>query len=118
VAIAIDPGAVAERRIEGLAEGDADVLHRVMGAGLEVAGRAHDQPHAGVAAEQVQHVVEEADPGRGRHVAPVQVELEGDLGLARSPLDGCRSAHAHCLVLAAADSPCTPNPSARASAST
>ena len=38
-AVAADPGAVAERLVERLAEHDADVLDRVVGAGLEVARR-------------------------------------------------------------------------------
>ena len=37
VAVAADPGAVAERLVERLAEGDPDVLDRVVRAGLEVA---------------------------------------------------------------------------------
>ena len=40
VAVAEDPGAVAERLVERLAEHDADVLDRVVRAGLQVARRA------------------------------------------------------------------------------
>ena len=64
VAVAADPGAVAERLVERQPERDPDVLDRVVGAGLEVAGRLDHEADPGVATEQLEHVVEEADPGR------------------------------------------------------
>ena len=64
-AVAADPGAVAERLVERLPEHDADVLDRVVGAGLEVAVGLDLQAEPAVAGEQVEHVVEEADAGRG-----------------------------------------------------
>ena len=110
------PAAVGERLVERLAERDADVLDRVVGAGLEVAARLDPQPEAAVAAEQLEHVVEEPDPGRGRDLAAVERQLDRDLGLARLALDVRRSAHR--LVLACADSPWTGKPSASAIAAT
>ena len=47
VAVAADAGAVAERLVERLAERDADVLDRVVGAGLQVALRASTRGRAG-----------------------------------------------------------------------
>ena len=76
VAVAADPGAVAERLVERLAERDADVLDRVVGAGLEVAGRLDLEAEPAVAGEQLEHVVEEADAGRDARLAAVEVERE------------------------------------------
>ena len=39
------------------------------------------QAEPAVAGEQVEHVVEEADAGRGARLPPVEVERELDLGL-------------------------------------
>ena len=75
------PGAVAERLVDRLAEHDADVLGRVVGAGLQVALGLDLQAQAPVAGEQVEHVVEEADAGRDARLAAVQGQLQGDLGL-------------------------------------
>ena len=63
VPVAGDPGAVAERLVERLAEHDPGVLDRVVGAGLDVTGRAHVEIEAAVTSQQVEHVVEEADAG-------------------------------------------------------
>ena len=89
-AVAADPGAVAERLVERLAEHDADVLHRVVGAGLEVAARLDLQAEPAVAGEQVEHVVEEADAGLGARLSPVEVEREPDLRLGRAALSARR----------------------------
>ena len=115
-AVAADPGAVAQRLVERLAEHDADVLDRVVGAGLEVAARLDLEAEPAVAGEQVEHVVEEADAGRGARLAPVEVEREPDLGLGGAALS-FRGVWLM-LVLIIADSPWTGKPSARASAST
>ena len=64
VAVAADPGAVAERAVERLAEDDAGVLHRVVRARSR--GRpstAHVEAEPPVPREQLEHVVEEADAG-------------------------------------------------------
>src|SRR5207244_12972985 len=61
VAVASDSPAVPERAIECLPEHDPHVLGRVVGACLQVTGRLHREVQAGVASEQVEHVVEEAD---------------------------------------------------------
>ena len=83
VAVARDAAAVAERLVERLAEHDADVLGGVVRAGLEVAGRLDVEVEARVAREQVEHVVEEPDAGRGRALAgAVQREPQADAGLA------------------------------------
>ncbi len=96
VGVAGDPGPVAERLIERLPEDDADVFDGVMGPGLEVAIGADGETEAAVAAEQVEHVIEETDPGRRADLAPVEVERDADVGLAGAALDrglpvpGCR----------------------------
>ena len=99
VAVAADPGAVAQRPVHRLPEHDADVLDRVMRPGLQIAGRLHPQPEPSVAAQQLEHVVEEADPGRGRHLSPVEVERELDRRLAGLSRDlGC-AAHLRVLLI-------------------
>ncbi len=112
-AVAPDPGAVAERLVERLPEHDADVLHGVVGAGLQIAVRLDLQAQPPVAGKQVEHVVEEADAGRGARLPPVEVEREPDLGLGGAAI-ACGGA-AHDLLLIIADSPWTGNPSAWAS---
>src|SRR3984885_698646 len=63
LAVAGNAGAVAERLAERLAAADSDVLDRVMGSRLEVAARLDAEVETAVAVKQVEHVVEEADPG-------------------------------------------------------
>ena len=85
VAVARDPRAIAERRVERLADADADILDRVVRAGLQVAGRLHRQVEPAVAGEQVEHVVEEADAGLDASPSPVpsSVRLTCTCGLPR-----------------------------------
>ena len=73
------------------------------------------QPEPAVAAEQLEHVVEEADAGRRRDLAAVEVELERDLGLARLALDpfAVRARRVIASPSPVADSPWTGKPSAR-----
>jgi hypothetical protein len=85
--VAADAGAVAERLVDRLAERDADVLDRVVGAGFEVPGGPHPEPQAAVPRKQVEHVVEEADAGLGARLAAVEVEGERDLRLVRLAID-------------------------------
>ena len=83
MAVADDPAAVAERLVERLPEHDPGVLDGVMGAGLEVAGHLHVEVQPAVARQQVEHVVEEADPGvPGAGAGAGQAERERDVGLA------------------------------------
>ena len=60
---------------------------------MQIALRAHFQVDHGMAAEALEHVVEEADARVDVAIArPVEVEGNGNLGLARLALDG-GSAH-------------------------
>src|SRR3990172_4581425 len=88
VAEAGDPRLVPERDLEGLAEGDPDVLHRMMGVDVQVPPAAQLEIEPGVRGERREHVVEEADARRHlRSSRAVQVERERDVRLARLPLD-------------------------------
>ena len=59
-----------------------------MPAGLKVAGRGHVEIEPAVAGEQVEHVVEEADPGRaGPGAGAVEREAQRDLRLAGAAVD-------------------------------
>ena len=93
-AVASDPGAIAERAVERLADADADVLDRVVRAGLQVAGGVHLQVEPPVAGEQVEHVVEEADAGLARAGAgAVERQRDADPGLPRLTIDRARATH-------------------------
>src|SRR6185437_5640672 len=63
VAEAADALLVAQRLVEGLAEGDGDVLDRVVGVDVGVALRPHGQVERAVLAQRVEHVVVEPDAG-------------------------------------------------------
>ncbi len=94
LSVADDPGAVAERLIERLADADADVLDGVVGAGLQIAGGGHRQVEAAVAREQVEHVVKESNPGRAlARAGPVQRQADADVGLAGGALDLSGTGH-------------------------
>jgi hypothetical protein len=83
-AVAADPALVAERLAERLAERDRAVLGGVVLVDVQVA--LHFQPDVDqrMAAELLDHVVEEADPGRNVVGAgPVEVDLDEDVGLCR-----------------------------------
>jgi len=62
--IAGDAGHGAERLLHGLSQRDADVFGVWVMVDVEVAIRLHRDVDAGMAGEQVQHVIEEADAGR------------------------------------------------------
>ena len=73
----------------------------MVGAGLEVAARLDPEAEAAVAGEQVEHVVEEADAGRGARLSPVEVERERDLRLGGAAL--LCSCAAHSVILLGPD---------------
>ena len=60
------PSAVRDR----LAQRDAEILDGVMLIDVEVAGGAHRQIEPAVAREQLQHVIQEADPGADAGTVP------------------------------------------------
>ena len=69
VAVASDPGAVAERGVERLAERERGVLGGVVVAGLEVAGAFEHEVEAGMEGELLEEVVVDAGAGRDSHAA-------------------------------------------------
>ena len=88
-AVAGDAPLVAHGLGQGRAQADAHVLHRVMAAGLQVAGRLDLEVEEAVAGYQLQHVVEEAQAGGdGRLARAVEVEFDRDVGLPGLALDG------------------------------
>jgi hypothetical protein len=88
VAVARDPGLVAERLPDRLTEHDRDVLHGVVRVDVRVAGGADGEIGERVLRERGQEVVEErhrrVDVARTR---TVQIEVELDGGLARDPTE-------------------------------
>ena len=87
--IAGDAGHVAERLPHRLAERDADILGGVVIVDMEVALRLHGEIDARMAGQQVQHMIEEADPGGdiGRAGA-VKIHRNLDIGFLGLALDG------------------------------
>ena len=88
-----DAGEIAQRLLDRLSDDDGRVFGRVMEVDMQVALRADFQVDHGMAAEALEHVVEEADARIDIAIArPVEVERDGNLGLARLAFDG-GSAH-------------------------
>ena len=82
VAGAIDALLVAERVIEGLAEGNADIFDGVVLVNVEVALAAQLEIEAAVTCEELEHVIEEADASRDLVLAgALDGERQVDLGL-------------------------------------
>ena len=93
-AVADDPDAVSERGVERLTEHDRRVLGGVVRARLQIAGDHNVEVRAPVAREQVEHVVQEADP-RAALTGPGAFEgqRQAHVGLAGPAFDGRRAAH-------------------------
>ena len=99
-----DPGLVAERLGERLADGDRHVLDRVVGVDLQVADRLHREIEAAVTTELVEHVVVERDAGRDvGDAAAVEVDRHVDRRLLRRPVALGGAAHVvlRCLLVTA-----------------
>ena len=101
--IAGDAGHGAERLLHGLPERDPDVLGGVVMVDMEIAVRLHRDVDARMPGQQIEHVVEEADPGRNPgHARAIEVYRNLDVGLLGLALDG-RRAHEKPLPLASAE---------------
>jgi hypothetical protein len=88
VAVAHDAALVAERLVERLAQGDADVLDRVVMIDVHVALGLDHQVDQAVARDLLQHVLEEGDAGvEARGATAVQTDLDHDPGFARVTAD-------------------------------
>ena len=93
IGVAGDAAHVAERLLHRLAERDADVFGGVVVIDVEVAGGLHRDVDPGMARQQVEHVIEKADPGRDRGLAAaVEIDGDRDVGFLGGALDG-RLAH-------------------------
>ena len=84
-AVAGDAGLRAQRAVDGLAQGDGHVLHRVVFVDVQIAPRVDGQRDAAVVGDLCEHVVEETQACGDFAVevtAAVEVEADGDLRLA------------------------------------
>ena len=71
------------RAAGGLAEDDADILHRVVKVDVKVTLGFDLEVERAVATEGVQHVIQETDTGGDAGLArPIQVDPDGDFRLA------------------------------------
>ncbi len=87
------PGKIAQRLLHRLADDDGGVLGGVMEIDMQVAIGTYLQIDHRMAREAFQHMVQEADAGLDVGLArPIQVEGDGDLGLAGLSFNG-RGAH-------------------------
>src|ERR1700743_2436253 len=97
--IAGDPGDGAERLLDRLAERDTDIFCGVMVIDMKVAIRLHRDVDARMPGQQIQHMVEKADPGGNLgYACPIEVDGHLDIGLFGLALDG-RGAHETCFSL-------------------
>src|SRR6185295_4713991 len=93
VAGAVDALAVADRLRDGLAERDAEIFDCVMLIDVEIPGRRDLQIEAAVPGEELQHVIEKADPGPDVVSAgALELQRQRNLRLRRVPVD-YRAAH-------------------------
>ena len=88
VGIAGDAPHVAQRLLDGLAERDSDIFGSVVLVDVQVASGLDGEVDPGVACEEIEHVVEEADPGldRGR-AAAVEIDGNRNVGLLGNSFD-------------------------------
>src|SRR6266436_1677459 len=81
IGITRDALEIAERLFERLAERDPHVFSGVVQVDVEIALGRDGNIDAGMAGEEIQHVIEEADTGRNRAAAlPVEIDRDFDVG--------------------------------------
>ena len=80
-AVAADPGLVAERLGDALADRDRRILGGVVLVDMQVADDAAGNVDQRMARELLDHVVEKADPGRDlKGPGAIEVHLDGNVG--------------------------------------
>ena len=94
VAEAADSLEAVQGLVDGLADDDARVLHRVVEIDVQIALGADLQIDAAVTGEAVEHVVEEANAGLDiGHAGAVQIDADADLGFLGVADDVGRAGH-------------------------
>ncbi|CAA7613459.1 hypothetical protein MCP1_120006 [Candidatus Terasakiella magnetica] len=97
-AIAVDTLAVAQRLVNRLADGNADILGGVVSIDMQITLGRDGQVHQRVPGQLFQHVIEKAHPGLHRIAAgPVQSHRYLDPGLGGAALDAAL-AHENLLM--------------------
>ena len=97
MSVAGDSLLVADRLAERLAQGDADILDRVVIVDMQVAFRLDVEVDQAVAGHLIQHVLEKVDAGVEAALAlAIQIDGHGDTGLQRIAGDG-GAAHSFCI---------------------
>ena len=81
MAVAADPAFVAQRFAQRLSQHQTDVFRRVVRVDVQIALGLNAEVNQTMLAEQVEHMVEEADPGRNAvGTGPVEVQGQGHVG--------------------------------------
>src|SRR4051812_35725334 len=74
--------AVAKRTVEGFSQRDSNVFNAVMLIHIEIAVAFEPQIEATVASEELEHVIEEVNPGGDLVFSPaIDLERQGDISL-------------------------------------
>ena len=90
--IAGDTGHGTKRLLHRLSQRDADVLGGVVIVDMKIAIRLDRDVDPRMPGQQIEHMVEEADPGRNlRHTRTVEVHRHLDVGLLGLALDRRRA---------------------------
>src|ERR1700761_4749742 len=89
---AIDPSPLSQRLRKQLAQHDPRIFHRMMLVHVQIAARRKLQIECAMFRKQLQHVVQEANPGRNLVTsAPFDAQRARYLSLSRISLDPCFS---------------------------
>lgn len=88
VAIAVDPGLVTQSLFQGLAESEACIFHGMVGIDMEIAFGLNREIDQAVAAQLVEHMIEEADARVNLgHARAVEIDGHGNAGFLGLAID-------------------------------
>jgi ATP-dependent HslUV protease, peptidase subunit HslV len=97
IGIARDASHVAKSLLEGLSEGNPDILGSVVGVHVQIACGLDGDIDPRVPGKQIKHMIKKADPGRDRcNSLAVKINCDRDVGFLGRALYRCL-AHMRCL---------------------
>ena len=90
MAVAAYPRFIAQRLLQGLAQGDAHVFNGMMGVYFQVPFGADVKIEHAVPGHLFQHMFEKRNSDiQLRRPAAIEIQADGDIGLLGFPVDGC-----------------------------